>query len=62
MSTSVEQTERTQTPKKRQIYELKFKMEAIEYALETSNREAAVKFKVDKSLISRWRKNHEKIK
>lgn len=48
-------------PEKRKNYDLKFKLNAIRCAEETSNRESGRKFSVDESMIRRWRKNSSKI-
>ena len=46
---------------KRQTYDVKFKMEVIEVAEKSSNREASRQFKIDESMLRRWRQNKSKL-
>ncbi len=47
--------------KKRQSYDLDFKMEVIAAAESTSNREAGRNFNIDESLVRRWRIKKKKL-
>ena len=46
---------------KRQAYDVKFKMKVIEVAEKSSNREAGRQFKIDESMVRRWRQNKSKL-
>ena len=46
---------------KRQAYDVKFKMEIIEVAEKSSNREAGRQFKIDKSMVRWWRQDKSKL-
>ena len=45
----------------REAYDVKFKMEVIAVAENCSNREAGRQFKIDESMVRRWRQNKSKL-
>lgn len=49
-------------PAKRHAYEAQFKLQAISYAEEHGNRAAARKFKVDESMVRKWRKLENELR
>jgi Brinker DNA-binding domain/Tc5 transposase DNA-binding domain len=49
------------TPSKRRTYDLKFKLEVVEYAEEYGKHKAATKFKVDRASVRDWTKQKEEI-
>eukprot|EP00795_Rhopilema_esculentum_P004895 gene4894-21227_t len=46
---------------RREAYDVKFKMEVIAVAEKCSNREAGRQFKIDESMVRRWRQNKSKL-
>ncbi|TWW62604.1 hypothetical protein D4764_04G0012510 [Takifugu flavidus] len=49
-------------PVKRHAYETYFKLQAIEYAAENGNRAAARHFKVNESMVRKWRKQESELR
>ena len=47
--------------RRRQAYDVMFKMEVIAFAEKCSNREAGRKFNIDESMVRRWRQNKSKL-